>query len=463
MSERVRKLSHQEVVAEEASGRDSQNGTPGSQESPIKDIRTIMTEIRERIKVDLEGNRDKHRELSRSAARLGKNGQVRVGDLQNSEELRIVNQLYPFDAQFIPAAIPSHRGGALGKVIPFIKRMGRKVLRKLFLADYFDAERRFSEHVVRYLNQIGYYVDVRDGDVARRIERINDEHSAAIIALRENLESLIHSRFSALDEMVRGLEGIVNNFSRYTSSAAPRVNESSDALPVPDPSYLLLENRYRGSEAEISRRLSIYPEIFKGAPAPVIEIGSGRGELQKLFQKAGIASYGVDLDAVMVNVANSSGCDTKLGDGIAHLRAVSDGSLGGLIAIQVVEHLTHAQIRELCELAKKKLKPGSKIVFETINPQSLLALSSNYFRDPTHVWPMHPDTLGYTATLAGLRIVETRYLSPVAPNHMLREVPVDNNAPVSEVQALRRINQNIEQLNRLLFGYQDYALVLEVA
>jgi hypothetical protein len=120
-------------------------------------------------------------------------------------------------------------------------------------------------------------------------------------------------------------------------------------------------------------------------------------------------------------------------------------------------------LMELCELAKRKLKPGSKIVFETINPQSLLALSSNYFRDPTHIWPMHPDTLGYTATLAGLKIVETRYLSPVAPNHLLKEIPVDPNHPPTVVDTVHRINQNIEQLNRLIYGFQDYALILEVA
>jgi O-antigen chain-terminating methyltransferase len=297
----------------------------------------------------------------------------------------------------------------------------------------------------------------------RKIDRIDDEKSAAILALQQDMQSLTRDRIGALDEMIRGLEGIVNNFPRYTDPNPPHVQEISQPLTIPDPSYLLLENRYRGGEAEIERRLSIYPEIFKTAPATVLEMGSGRGELQRLFKKAGVPSYGVDLDTVMVNVANAAGCDTKFGDGIAHLRALPDASLGGLIAIQVVEHLTRSQLMELCELAKRKLKSGSKIVFETINPQSLLALSSNYFRDPTHIWPMHPDTLGYTATLAGLKIVETRYLSPVAPNHLLKEIPVDPNHPPTVVDTVHRINQNIEQLNRLIYGFQDYALILEVA
>jgi O-antigen chain-terminating methyltransferase len=127
-----------------------------------------------------------------------------------------------------------------------------------------------------------------------------------------------------------------------------------------------------------------------------------------------------------------------------------------------VEHLTRQQLKELCDLAKAKCKRGGKIIFETINPQSLLALSSNYFRDPTHVWPMHPDTLGYTATLAGLKIVETRYLSPVSTNYLLKEIPAELGFSPIVGDAIRRINANMQQLNRLLYGFQDYCLVLEV-
>lgn len=452
MSEQVRKLPQQEVVQGEAS----------AQELPVKDIRSLMTEIRDRVKADVEGNRDKHRELSRTIPRLAHSRDFRRGDLHLSEDLRYLNLNYAYDSQLIPAVIPSHRPGPLGKVVPLFKRLGRKVLRKFFLADYFNAQRDFSGNLVRHLNTISQYIDDRDDALIAKIDRIDDEQSSAILALRQEIEALEHNRIRVLDEMIRGLEGIVNNLPRYTAPNPPQAVQSSEQLPTPDPSYLLLENRYRGGEAEIERRLSIYPEIFKSAQGTVLEIGSGRGELQRLFKKSGVQSYGVDLDTVMVNVANAAGCDTKFGDGIAHLRSLVDASLGGLVAIQLVEHLTRSQLSELFELAKRKLKPGSRIVFETINPQSLLALSSNYFRDPTHVWPQHPDTLGYTATLAGLKIVETRYLSPVSPNHMLREIPEDSNQPPPVLEATRRINQNIEQLNRLLYGFQDYALVLEV-
>ncbi len=462
MTEQVRKL----PVSESES-----TGTTGSP----TDIPSLMAEIRENIRRDVENQRDKRPNFSLSSLKVSKAN--RGGDLQHSEELRFLNQNYALETKFTPAVIPTHRRGLIGKLLPKFKRLVRGFFKKLVLNDYLNAQRQFNENLVRYLNDIGKYVDDRDVEVIRKIDvdvgrvtewvgRIDDEKTCALLTIEQQLTSItqdFHSRVGVLDSMIRGLEGIVNNLPRYTATNPPVVSENVDAPARADTSYLLLENRYRGGEGEIERRLSIYPDIFKRVPGTVLEIGSGRGELQRLFKKAGIPSYGVDLDTVMVNVANAHGCDTKYGDGIAHLRSLPDRSLGGLIAIQVVEHLTQTQLKELCDLAKAKLVQGAKIVFETINPQSMLALSSNYFRDPTHVWPQHPDTLGYLATLSGLKLVETRYLSPVSPNHLLKEIPIDSSHTPAVADAVRRINVNIQQLNKLLYGHQDYCLVLEVA
>ena len=87
----------------------------------------------------------------------------------------------------------------------------------------------------------------------------------------------------------------------------------------PDYSYLMLENRFRGSETNLTAHLSIYPPYFQGL-SDVLEIGSGRGELQSLFKQAGIASYGVDVDAAMVEAARERGHSIVEGDALAHLR-----------------------------------------------------------------------------------------------------------------------------------------------
>jgi len=440
---------------------------PPNEDTP--DIRAIMERIRERIAEDVEAHRDRY--PLRPATTIGE-GAYRQGSLQHSEELSSLNRTYAYELKLSPDVITTHRGGILGKVIVKTKRRLVAFLREAILHEYLASERAFQENLVRFLNDVGRYIDARDEAVTkgigRQLERIGADSNSAVTALNHRTGvafSDLIGRLETLDGMVRGIEGIVNNIGTYRDQNPPTAPSESKTATTngADLGYVLLENRYRGSESEIARRLEIYPEIFKGAPGTILEIGSGRGELQRLFKERTLTSYGVDLDPAMVNVAHSRGLKTLHGDGIAHLRSLEDRSLGGLVAIQVVEHLTREQLHELFTLTKLKLRRGARAVFETINPQSLLALSSNYFRDPTHVWPLHPDTLGYMATLAGLTIVETRYLSPVSPNQLLLPIPVDTALKPNVAEAIRRINANIDQLNKLLYGFQDYCLVVEVA
>lgn len=426
------------------------------------DIAALMSDIREKIKADMEKHRDERITVSPLAGKFVDAQGIKFGDLQHAENLRYLNTSYAFETALTPDSVVTHRTGLLGKLIVKCKRTAISFIRNSILAPYLAQERAFVEHLVRHVNDIGRYVDARDARISRDLElmirRIDDEKTHTLSGIETGFEQ----RLAHVDAMVRGLEGIINNLGAISVNNPPTApTAEANGEPTPPKSYLLLENRYRGSEAEIEKRLAIYPRIFSGAKGPVLEIGSGRGELQRLLRAAKIDSYGVDLDTVMVNVANSNGCKTLYGDGISHLRSVADRSLGGLVAIQVVEHLSREQLSELCDLAKRKVRQGGRIAFETINPQSMLALSSNYFRDPTHVWPMHPDTLGYMATLAGLKIVETKMLSPVAANHLLREIPIDSSHTPAIADALSRLNRNISQLNGLLYGYQDYCLILE--
>src|SRR5205085_2705972 len=67
----------------------------------------------------------------------------------------------------------------------------------------------------------------------------------------------------------------------------------------------------------------------------------------------------------------------------ACLEGLEDGSLGGVFAGQVVEHLPPPALVLLLERAAAKLRPGGLFVAETINPLSPLALRY-YFSDLTH-------------------------------------------------------------------------------
>ncbi|MBX7139015.1 MAG: class I SAM-dependent methyltransferase [Oligoflexia bacterium] len=452
-----------------------------SEQERRPDVQAIMAEIRARVRADVERNRDRQAPFQADSASFNASPR-KAGELVNSEELRFLNLNHTYPLRINPESIATHRSGPIARLVVKLKRKVQAILWHQILKDYFETEKEFQANLVRYLNDVSRYVDSRDAsnfwelirkidvDINRaleRIERVADEQAAGTLAverrMHEALGALRHgidrlkedsARVSTLENVTAGLESIL---ARMKPAA-------SENLPAPqiDYTYLLLENRFRGSEAEIASRVSIYPEIFKGAKKPILDLGAGRGELVAVFNRAGLKSYGVDLDRAMGDAARASGLDVRHENGLTHLQALPDGSLGGLIAIQVVEHLNHAQLSELIRLAVAKVEKGGRIVFETINPRSLTALSSNYFRDPTHVWPLHPDTLGYAMQLGGLKLVETRFLSPVPAEAALQPLPIENHLSPRWVSTVQGFNRNIKQLNDLLFGAQDYCVVAEV-
>jgi O-antigen chain-terminating methyltransferase len=449
-----------------------------------------------------EGGRDRP-QLRLHQADQNAQASRKAGELLHSEELRFLNTNYSFSAKLSFDSLASHRPGVIGRAIVAAKRKLIRIIFDSLLKDYFAAERDFNANVVRFLNDVSKYVDARDASnfwelirkidvdttkAMERIERISDEHMASLRSSEKQLlEELYRSlgevnghltklqgssekhevALQAVDSVARGIEGALARISKTSeSTAGASAMQSSSAVvasgSVPDQSYLMLENRFRGSEAEISKRMQVYPPLFMRASLPVLEIGPGRGELQLLFKELGVSSYGVDMDEAMVECAKERGVDARLGDGLKHLAEIPDRSLGGVIAIQVVEHLTRTQLHQLMELCSKKVVAGGKVVFETINPQSVTALSSNYFRDPTHVWPLHPDTLSYMMTLAGLDVKEVRMLSPVSDEAQLKPVPVHEYMTPRWMETVGVFNRNIAQLNALLYGHQDYAAIAEV-
>ncbi|HMB81940.1 MAG TPA: hypothetical protein VKI43_17820, partial [Vicinamibacterales bacterium] len=153
-------------------------------------------------------------------------------------------------------------------------------------------------------------------------------------------------------------------------------------------------------------------------------------------------------------------------DALTYLRGLPDGSLGGLFAAQVVEHLEPRYLAQLLDAAFDKLRPGAPIVLETINPACWLAFFSSYIRDITHVRPVHPETLQYLLRASGFTRVEIRYSAPV-PDHMKMktidlpaEVLAATDAPAKALaQVAHAVNANAVILNNLMFTHLDYAAV----
>ena len=231
-------------------------------------------------------------------------------------------------------------------------------------------------------------------------------------------------------------------------SAAPRsaglAAPSSVGLagPLSDGLYVRFEEEFRGSEEAIRERQEGYAGFFRDAPGPVLDCGCGRGEFVEILAAAGIPATGIDANRVAIALGRKRGVAIEEGDAFERLRSLR-GSLGGVCALQFVEHLTPASVAAFLGLAFGALAPGGRLLLETINPDSLYAMRA-YRLDPTHVWPVPARTLSLLVREAGFREREVRFVSPV---------------PATE--ALVETGENERKLNRWIFGFQDYALFAE--
>jgi len=296
------------------------------------------------------------------------------------------------------------RPGLKGWVAYPVKKLLRPLLR-WYVEPLAHEQRMFNDVVLKMVDGILEEVD--------RGERSREEAVRTLGELEERL-TRVERRGAAVGQ------------APATVAAQPA------AAAVPD--YFAFEARMRGSTADVRHRQRPYVDDFRDA-APVLDVGCGRGELLGLLRDAGIEARGIDADADMVAYARGEGLEVDQADAIAHLEQMPDGSLGGIFAGQVVEHLPPATLLRFLELAAQKLRTGGFLIAETINPLSPLALRS-YFADLTHAQPLVPETLELLAKQAGFRATETRFL----------------NAP-------RHADDVDERIREILFAPLDYALV----
>jgi SAM-dependent methyltransferase len=171
--------------------------------------------------------------------------------------------------------------------------------------------------------------------------------------------------------------------------------------------YRGFEDVFRGSEAEIRRRMQIYLPLLC-AHSPVLELGCGRGELLELLREAGAPARGVDIDPSMVRRSREKVLDVTEGDALGYLAKEPDASAGAVFSAQLVEHLRTEDLVAVFATARRVLRPGGVFVAETVNPHCPAA-RKNFWLDPTHQRPLFPETLVVLCRQAGYAKAEVSF------------------------------------------------------
>lgn len=280
-----------------------------------------------------------------------------------------------------------------------------------------------------------------------------------VLALEEGRRALEQQQ--ALDrratvQLRTELERLLAMLSGLHELAPPereRLEQRREALAETD--YFSFESRYR-PEAVVREEQKAYLPLFQGR-GPVLDLGCGKGEFLEVLREAGIEAYGVDINEQMVQACREKGLVVYQEDALGHLAGLADGSLGGLFAAHLVEHLPVQALGELARLALAKLQPEASIALETPNPLSLWALANYFYLDLSHVKPIHPQALRFVLEMHGFRDVAVRYLHPVPEEVRMLLLPEATGTPLEETVA--RLNRNLTRLNEALFGHADYAVI----
>lgn len=220
-------------------------------------------------------------------------------------------------------------------------------------------------------------------------------------------------------------------------------------LSVPKYSTVAFDDASRGDRASVLAEYGRLADRLATAPGPVVDLGSGRGELLQLLHERAATARGVDIDPQVVAVATALGLDVAEQDAVLALEGVDDASLGAITMIHLVEHLPPSQVFDLVKLAHTKLAPGGLLVIETPNPQSLYAHARALWLDPTHLRPVHPSYLEFLLAQGGFEQLESEWTA--VPPEQERLLPIPGDDPVAKA-----MNENVRRLNDLVFAAQNY-------
>ena len=312
-----------------------------------------------------------------------------------------------------------------------------------------------TEQMAKQALRRGDEISARTDDVARRLEALdlNEGQAEAVHRALEAERARYQSGLSVLSRTLSDLTGRLDRLM-LRDGGAGEVAPPATGLPASegfeafkDQFYHRLENAWRGSREEITRRLQVYlPEVRaaveRSGGKPVLDLGCGRGEWLEVLQDARLEAYGVDMNAVQIAEAREAGLDARLGDAVKLLAAAEDNSLSVITAHHLIEHLPFDTVAWITREACRVLAPGGLLLFETPDTRNVLVGATTFHTDPTHLKPMPEQVMSVLLETAGFDPVEVRHINA--------------HERLDEFLAKPDINDEVAYL---LFGPQDLTIL----
>lgn len=343
----------------------------------------------------------------------------------------------------LPWGVTTHRAGGAAKLILALKKIIHRVS-AFPRSVWFARQSRFNDEAVQLIAVLLPLIANLRGRMPQAEKRL------------DALEVQLARMGPRFEKILADLQRVVERQAEAAPQAEATAREVSRArFQSRGEAYLEFENQHRGERQDIKQRQAVYLPYFEKSvspQAPLLDIGCGRGEFLEAAKEAGLAAKGVEMNPEMVALCQRQGLEVAESDALDFLRGAPDESLGGILMAQLIEHLSHDELSELVSLASAKLKPGGWLIAETVNPACLTTFSGAFYLDLSHIRPIHPEASRFLWKWAGLTQVEILMLSPYPKDYLLKKTQ-------GESEMAEAFNDNMQRLNELLYGPQDYAVV----
>lgn len=334
----------------------------------------------------------------------------------------------------------------IGFLMDFIRKIFSPILESL-LARKFETQREANLSLLRELIELKNFTKENLENLQKNFQDFNISIHKYFEELQREVLNLRDEKIPALkDALSLGLEGVdkkaewaLSNLVVIKKVIEKEINldEEEKKKLKESLSTLFFMNVFRGSEEEIKKRQRIYKDKLKNSKK-VVDLGCGRGEFLEILKENSIPCFGVEKEPSLCAILKEKNLDFLQMD-IFEFLDKKPFEFDAVTSFHLIEHLNLKEALTFLKLIFNNLSQGGIFIIETPNPTSLSSFL-NFYKDPEHKTPFHPETLKFFAKELGFEIIEELYLQDV-------EIPENINLQ--------------DDVKKLIFGPQDYALILK--
>lgn len=191
----------------------------------------------------------------------------------------------------------------------------------------------------------------------------------------------------------------------YSNNGSLPANNTEGSIKTSSFFYSFFEEDFRGDPEKVKNSFIPYLSLIKPLSSinelPVLDLGCGRGEWLRLLREHGIRAIGVDTNELALSYLEKEGLAFFKEDIFAFLERSAPESFSAVTAFHVIEHIPSEKWLSFFSSVFKVLTRGGIFIIETPNPRNILIASGDFYRDPTHIRPVFPDTIRLIGEIAG--------------------------------------------------------------